>query len=279
MELLWLDPNYAALLYESGLRQFEDFMNAHRARVIRRRQNGTRSVALLRIGPLTTYLKREHRIAYKERFRNWWDGYGAVGKSLREWRLLRKALQAGFCVPRPLACGQQGRRAFLLTLELEDFVPLDKYLAGASAKELKLLSSRLPRWLARWHAAGFMHPDLYAWHVFIRVTDQEIAVLDLARADQVEEVPWPERWRELALLGVSLREQEELVASWEQILDSYLNAVSALEARLVLEPRSLVKGAVYRRMQRWTKWVARRQQEEEECRVVLDRELYARKPR
>ncbi|MCS7016878.1 MAG: lipopolysaccharide kinase InaA family protein [Gemmatales bacterium] len=279
MELLWLDPNYASILYEAGLRQFEDFMTCSRARVIRRRHNGTRSVALFSLGNLTAYLKREHRVAYKERLRNWWDGYGAVGKSLREWRMLRNVRRAGFAAPTPLACGQQGRRAFLLTLEMEDFVPLDKYVAGATPQELNLLSYRLPHWLARWHAAGFVHPDLYAWHIFVRVTDQEIAVLDLARADQVEEVPWPERWRELALLGVSLREQEELVAYWEQILDSYLNAVSALEARLVLEPRSLAKGAVYRRMERWTKWVARRQQEEEACRVVLDRELYAHKAR
>jgi tRNA A-37 threonylcarbamoyl transferase component Bud32 len=274
MELFWTDPNYTAWLTAHGLRQFDDFLNCSQARVIRYRQNGSRSVAVVSLGTITAYLKREFRIAYKEKLRNWWDGFGAVGKALREWRVLRRARRAGFITPQPIACGQRGRQAFLMTAELVDFVPLDKYLAGVSDEEAKRLSYRLAEWLARWHAAGFMHPDLYAWHIFVRVTDQQLAVLDLARAGWLSDVPWPERWRELALLGASLRTGEINPWDWEEFVDTYLNAVEEWEPNNTVEPRGIIKDVVSRRMEAWAGWVSRRRGEEEQCRWVLTQGLY-----
>lgn len=222
MELLWRHADYTSWMQEHGLVRFEDFMGLNQGVVVRRRQNGSRSVTRLRIGSVTTYLKREFRIAHKEKFRNWWDGFGAVGKSLREWRMLHRVRQAGFLTPLPLACGQRGSQAFLLTAELEDCLPLDKYMQGASARELQCLAVRLACWLARFHAAGLANPDLYSWHIHVRVTDQEIAVLDLARAWQGESIPWRERIRELAVLALSLPAELRLARDCPEFLQHYL---------------------------------------------------------
>jgi len=225
MEIFWRHADYASWMQEHGLVRFEDFMGLNQGVVVRRRQNGSRSVTCLRIGSVTAYLKREFRIAYKEKFRNWWDGFGAVGKSLREWRMLRRVRQAGFLAPLPLACGQRGSQAFLLTAELEDCLPLAKYLQGASPRELHRLTARLGCWLARFHAAGLAHPDLYSWHIHVRVTDQEIAVLDLARAWQGESIPWRERIRELAVLALSLPAEQWLDRDCRDFLQHYLLTV------------------------------------------------------
>jgi hypothetical protein len=207
MELLWRHPGYLTLLQEQNLLRFDDFLKVSQGVVVRRRQDGSRSVTRLRLGPLTAYLKREFRIAAKEKFRNWWDGFGPVGKSVREWRMLRRAQAAGFLVPTVLACGQRGSQGFLLTAELQDCVPLDKYAIGASIEEWQGVLKRLASWLAKFHGAGLAQPDLYAWHIYVRVTDQEIGVLDLARSWQDKFVPWPERIRELAKLASTLPEE------------------------------------------------------------------------
>lgn len=207
MELLWRHPSYLTLLHEQSLIRFDDFLKLSQGVVVRRRQNGSRSVTRLRLGPLTAYLKREFRIAVKEKFRNWWDGFGPVGKSLREWRMLRRAQAAGFLVPTVLACGQRGSQGFLLTAELQDCVPLDKYAIGASHEEWCSVLRRLASWLAKFHGTGLAHPDLYAWHIYVRLTDQEIGVLDLARSWRDKFIPWPERIRELAKLASTLPEE------------------------------------------------------------------------
>jgi hypothetical protein len=231
MELLWRHPGYLTLLQEQNLLRFDDFLKVSQGVVVRRRQNGSRSVTRLRLGPLTAYLKREFRIAAKEKFRNWWDGFGPVGKSVREWRMLRRAQAAGFLVPTVLACGQRGSQGFLLTAELQDCVPLDKYAIGASTEEWQGLLKRLASWLAKFHGAGLAHPDLYAWHIYVRVTDQEIGVLDLARSWQDKFVPWPERIRELAKLASSLPQGQARAGEFREFLETYLGRLTAGQLR------------------------------------------------
>lgn len=273
MAVFWMDPNYESLFHDYSLVRYEDFLLCKKARVFRRHTKSGRSVAVLRIGRFTAYLKREYRISYKEKLRNWWDGFGAVGKSLREWQMFGQARQAGFVVPEPLACGQDARTAFLLTAELEDFVPLDDYVQVASERELTSLMRRLARWLARWHVAGFAHPDLYAWHVFVRVSDQRLAVLDLARGNRLDSVPWPERLRELAWLGATLPTTISSSFSWGVLLDSYLATVSEWEAGAAGLDYALARQAAFGFMERWAHLVRRRRDEEKACRIVLDREL------
>ncbi len=224
MELLWRHPGYLHLLQEQNLIRCDDFLKVSQGVVVRRRQNGSRSVTRLRLGQLTVYLKREFRIAAKEKFRNWWDGFGPVGKSLREWRMLRRAQAAGFLVPTVLACGQRGSQGFLLTAELQDCVPLDKYAIGASDGEWCSVLTRLVSWLAKFHGAGLAHPDLYAWHIYVRVTDLEIGVLDLARSWQDKFVPWPERIRELAKLVSTLPEQRFTEQDLQNFVLSYVSS-------------------------------------------------------
>ncbi|GBD35564.1 hypothetical protein HRbin36_00677 [bacterium HR36] len=108
----------------------------------------------------------------------------------------------------------------------------------------------------------------------MRVTDQQLAILDLARADWLEKVPWPERWRELALLGASLSESEWVWQVWDDVLETYLNTVESLQPHQAIRNREFAKNAVHRRMELWASWVSARQQEEEQCRAVLVSRLY-----
>lgn len=274
MELLWFEPHYAEILHKEGLVQLDDFLHCSRAREFRIHRTGARSVALLRVGPITAYLKREFRISYKEKFRNWWDRFGKVGKSVREWKMLQRAQQAGFVVPLPLACGQRGHSAFLLTAELVDFIPLDKYVAGASERELRLLQKHLPQWLACWHDSGFIHPDLYAWHVFVRVTDQQLAVLDLARAAHAKHVSWRERCYELALLGASLDNAARANLAWEKVLDTYLRAAGVPIPSKTESFFRATQEAVNEQMKMLAAPLARRRSTEKESLLVNNGSLY-----
>src|SRR4051812_14629574 len=55
------------------------------------------------------FLKREHRVRWRDRIAAAWAGYGWASKSEREARLLGDLRRAGAPVPRWLASGEDGR--------------------------------------------------------------------------------------------------------------------------------------------------------------------------
>jgi hypothetical protein len=117
------------------------------------------------------FLKREHRILWKERFLNAWEGFGFVSKSRREAHTLQALQQAGLGCPDWIAVGEDGQgRAFLLIRGIQGAVDLRRFLyerRNQPAWKRRRFARRLGQTLARYHNAGFDHPDLYSKHILV----------------------------------------------------------------------------------------------------------------
>jgi tRNA A-37 threonylcarbamoyl transferase component Bud32 len=173
-----------------------------------------RNVSRVRIGPTTAYLKREHRVRIRDRFRSWQDGFGWSSMSAREATVLRQLEERGLPGPTWLAYGEAAAEAFLL---LE---------AAGEAVELRAIPSvgpelaeRLGRILARLHAAGIDQPDLFAKHILVRPDSGNVTILDWQRARRRRQVSWRDRIGGLGALRATA--PETLLAVWDQLLCGY----------------------------------------------------------
>lgn len=157
---------------------------------------------------VSAYLKREHRVPWRDRLTHAWRGAGFVSKSLYEGRLLQAARTAGIACPEFLAAGEDDLgRAFLLVRALTGYVDLRLFLDSyrlITEGARRRFSRRLGQTLARLHERGFAHGDLYAKHVLVEHETQHVAFIDWQRAVEKREVNWAERIRDLAALDATL---------------------------------------------------------------------------
>jgi heptose I phosphotransferase len=140
-----------------------------------------RDVARVSLGPGqgTAYLKRQRQISWKERL---WGS-----RCLREARMLDTLHREGLPAPRWLAAGEDGAgRAFVLIAAVPGARPLAAWLrATPDPVARRALAERLGADLARLHAAGFVHGDLYAKHVLVSPEGPGCCFLDWQRARRV----------------------------------------------------------------------------------------------
>lgn len=194
-------PRHAALLRELHLTHPDHFLSL---RAVLVSGHPDRHVGQVALGPLRGFLKREHRVPWKDRFAAWWAGFGMASKSEREAQLLATLAAAGIGCPGWVAYGEDGRgRAFLLVEEAAGAVDLRLYLQdhlSIDPRQRRAFARRLGRELARLHEAGFDHPDLCAKHVLVRPQDQAIFFLDWQRGRRSR----PRRLRNLAMLAATL---------------------------------------------------------------------------
>jgi tRNA A-37 threonylcarbamoyl transferase component Bud32 len=209
MAFVVTNPKYQELLRRQGLVCAEQFLGLPSVIIS---GHPDRNVAQLRLGPVTAevpaFLKREHRIRLKDRLAAARAGFGLASKSAREARLLQALGRAGIGCPEWLAFGEDGRgRAFLLVRELAGVIDLRRFLAerqAASPGERYRFARHLGQELARVHAAGFDHPDLYSKHVLVDPATGDISFVDWQRSRRRGRVPWPDRCRDLAALHATL---------------------------------------------------------------------------
>jgi len=153
------------------------------------------------------YLKRQHRVGWRERLRQRLAGCGWASRCEREARLLQQLESAGFACPNWVAVGEDGRgRAFLLVEELAGFVELRRLLSDnrLSLTDRRGLAERAGQAVAELHAAGFTTPDLTAKHVFVSPDSLAVALIDWQSARRVPGVHTLSRLRALAALHASL---------------------------------------------------------------------------
>jgi hypothetical protein len=121
-----------------------------------------RNVSRVRLGTTTAYLKREHRVRRRDRFRSWLDGFGWSSISAREAAVLRRLDEHGLPGPRWLAYGEADGQAFLL---------LEEAVNGVELRSLPVVDGELARRLgeiiAGIHVAGIDQPDLFAKHILV----------------------------------------------------------------------------------------------------------------
>ncbi|HEV3238135.1 MAG TPA: lipopolysaccharide kinase InaA family protein [Gemmataceae bacterium] len=209
MAFVEVDPHYRDFFARQGLVTPEQFLDlpsvivsGHPDRHVTEVMVGSGSDAL------AGYLKREHRVPWKERLLNAWSGFGFVSKSQREGLMLRRAQEAGIGCPEWLAHGEDARgRAFLLIRQISGSVDLRRYLrtrSPSTAAQRRRFAHQLGRALARLHNAGFDHPDLYSKHILIDAGSTQIHFLDWQRSQYRRTVTCMRRWQDLAALAATL---------------------------------------------------------------------------
>jgi tRNA A-37 threonylcarbamoyl transferase component Bud32 len=201
---LRLDPRDRDWLASQGLTRADDFL-ALESLVVSGHPG--RRVLRLRLGDAarTVYLKRQHAVGWTERLRNWWNGRGWASNSVAEAGILEELERKGLPAPRCLAAGEGRRGAFLLVEGVRDGVALPQALRAMTAPQRRRFAAKLGRLLARFHAAGFAHRDLYAKHVLLG-PGGEVTLLDWQRAVRRTRVSRRERARDLAALHATLPE-------------------------------------------------------------------------
>lgn len=173
----------------------------------------------------TAYLKREHHVAWRTRLGNALAGFGFRSRSVREARMLQILQREGIPGPEWLAAGEDGDgRAFLLVRAVEGVELRAVLRAERDPNRRRRIARNLAATLARLHAAGFHHPDLYANHLFVDPRDDSIHLLDWQRARLTYRLSWRQRRRDLAALHATT--DDALVSPRERLvfLRAYLHA-------------------------------------------------------
>jgi Lipopolysaccharide kinase (Kdo/WaaP) family len=208
-------PDRSQWLRSLGLTTARDFLNLPGVVVS---GHVGRNVSRVSIGATTAYLKCEHRVRLRDRFRSWRDGFGWASMSEHEAVVLRRLADATLPGPQWLAYGEADGEAFLLiegmtgAVELRSFPSMDEELPV-----------RLGRAVARVHAAGIDQPDLFAKHILVRPDTGEFVFLDWQRATLRSAVRWRNRLRTLAALRATADETVLPADRWDRLLSAYLS--------------------------------------------------------
>jgi tRNA A-37 threonylcarbamoyl transferase component Bud32 len=231
MAFVEINPLYHAKLSQHGLVEARDFLETigviccgHLDRNVARVTMGKGSDAL------PAFLKREHRMHWRDRLASTCAGFGWKSRSRREFAILQQLRAAGIGVPEPLACGEDEQgRAFLLIRDLVGYRDLRHVLAQEmEPQKRRQVARQLGEALAQVHQAGFQHSDLYSKHVLLldEASPMQPAVcfLDWQRARRRLHVNWALRWRDLAALNATLAEELATPRQRVQALRAYLRA-------------------------------------------------------
>jgi tRNA A-37 threonylcarbamoyl transferase component Bud32 len=199
-----------------------------------------RNVSRVVIGDETAYLKREHRVRWRDRFRNWRDGFGPVSVSEREYRVIRRLREHGLPAPQPLARGEVVNRAFLLLAEADQAIELRQF--GQIDREI---AADLGRTIAQIHNTGIDQPDLFAKHFLVNRETGQITILDWQRATVRGVVSWRRRIRSLAALRATLSDELMPSDAWDYLLAAYLTEYQpASQARDKIKPLLALRAGV-----------------------------------
>ncbi|HKA08318.1 MAG TPA: lipopolysaccharide kinase InaA family protein [Gemmataceae bacterium] len=182
-----------------------------------------RNVSRVVLGDKTAYIKREHRVRWRDRLRSFLDGFGPVSVSEREYRVIRRLREHGLPAPQPLARGEVDARAFLLLAEVEGAVELRR-LPQVEPD----LAAALGRIIAEIHNAGVDQPDLFAKHFLVDPGTGHITILDWQRARLCATVPWRNRVRSLAAFRATCSDSLLPPESWQSLLAAYASSGSSL---------------------------------------------------
>ncbi len=228
MAFLHINPRYRERLARLGLEAPADFLALPGVVYC---GHPDRHVARVDLGDIPAFLKREHRVRWKDRLANAWAGFGLVSKALRECRFLGELAAAGVGCPEPIAAGADRRgRAFLL-LRAVAGRELRSFLKRAPSDLRRLTAVRLGEELARIHAAGFDHPDLYSKHILVSAGPGECPsfhFLDWQRSRRRRRVSWSLRARDLAALDATLADDLASPRDRLAFLRAYLRAAGGV---------------------------------------------------
>ncbi|MHB1422970.1 MAG: lipopolysaccharide kinase InaA family protein, partial [Gemmataceae bacterium] len=217
---LEISPRYRAFFRQQDVTETAHFLDLPGATPHIVSGHPDRNVARITFGAgdrqWNAFLKREHRVSWWARVSNVVAGFGLVSRSVREARTLQALEREGLPGPEWLATGEDGQgRAFLLVREAPGMELRAVLGAEMEPRRRRRLALQLGALLARLHAAGFRHPDLYANHLFVDRGNDLIHLLDWQRACLRQTLSWRARRRDLAALHATL---DDALASPEERL-------------------------------------------------------------
>src|SRR3954468_6162730 len=99
MAFVEVNPAYRALLERHGLTCADRFLALPAVIVSGHPDRNVARVTLQGDTPFHAYLKREHRIPWRDRLANLWAGLRSASKSYREGRTLQALRRAGVACP------------------------------------------------------------------------------------------------------------------------------------------------------------------------------------
>jgi tRNA A-37 threonylcarbamoyl transferase component Bud32 len=210
-----VSPEHRDGLESIGLRTARDFLAL--AGIVVSGHVG-RNVSRVDLGGVTAYLKREHRVRLRDRFRSWQEGFSWASLSAREATVLRRLEEYDLPGPKWLAAGECDGAGFLLLEAAESTTELRALRAVGHD-----LAERLGRIIAKIHAAGVDQPDLFAKHVLVCPQTLAITILDWQRAVLRQRVSWAHRVRGLAALRATASLESVSDAAWTKLVAGYLD--------------------------------------------------------
>jgi tRNA A-37 threonylcarbamoyl transferase component Bud32 len=203
MAKLFINPRYWDFLLQQGLEKAEDFLSL--SGVIYCGHPGRHVARLTLADALPVFLKKEHRVRWRDRLANFWAGFGFVSKSWRELAMDQLLQKLDINRPEVVAAGEANGQAFLLVREVADVVELRSFLESNSNQTIRRrLARKLGEELARMHAAGIHHPDLVSKHVLVQPATMRLWFLDWQRSRRPRRLSWSCRCRDLAALDATL---------------------------------------------------------------------------
>jgi tRNA A-37 threonylcarbamoyl transferase component Bud32 len=224
-----INPRYRDFLQRHGVHSADGFLGLPGMVIC---GHPDRHVARVRIGngndSVSAFIKREHRILWRNRLANVWAGFGPISQSRREARQLGALRCAGVGCPEWIAAGEDDQgRAFVLVRELTDARELCEFLRSEEGRlptERRRLARALGEALAQMHEMGFDHPDLYCKHVLYDAAQGAVHIVDWQRSRRRGFLAWPRRWRDLGALHATLA--DHLAAPRDRLacLRAYLRA-------------------------------------------------------
>lgn len=190
--------------------------------------------------PHTFYLKRYVHPPMALQLRRIVTGRLRQSTASREWNAILALIAAGIPVPVPVAFGQDifrgvERRSFLVLEEapgqsLESWLPAHwrRDATGPACRRQQELVRSLAQQVAAFHAAGFVHRDLYTSHIFLRTgADDQPPAFTLIDLQRVFRPRWRRtRWvvKDLAALRFSTESFASRTDRW-RFWKHYIQAV------------------------------------------------------
>src|SRR5262245_29576589 len=226
MAKLFINPRYRDFLLQQGLEKAEDFLNLSGVIYC---GHPDRHVARINLADgMAVFLKKEHRVRWRDRLANFLAGFGFVSKSWRELATDHLLQEENINSPEVMAAGEASGQAFLLVREVPKAVELRSFLANHSNPEVRCrLAQKLGEELSRLHAAGIDHPDLVSKHVLVQAETMQLWFLDWQRSRPLRRLSWSRRCRDLAALDATLADNLAPDRDRLSFLHAYLRGSAA----------------------------------------------------
>lgn len=235
MGKLYINVRYREFLQGLGLIAAQDFLHLSGVIICGHPDRNVARIELVSDGiVLRAFLKKEHRVPWRDRLAHSLTGFGLVSKSCKEMILKPILDRAGIDAPEVIAAGEHGCRAFLLLRDVDCATELRRFLLeNPNPLMRRQLARRLGARLARMHNAGIVHRDLYAKHVLV---SSEIGaepgftfcLLDWQRCRIHGDLSWRQRCRDLATLDATLALDLAITRERLHCLNAYRRACRQL---------------------------------------------------